>query len=82
MKEAMEVSVAATPTSAWKAATVCGRSVIGTLLPIAVPTTEAAPKHAMACMKTGAGKASSAKAVVIPPAIPVIPIADPNLAVV
>jgi hypothetical protein len=82
MKEAMEVKVAAIPTRAWKAATVWGRSVIGTFLPIVVPTTVAAPRHPRACIITGPGKDNSAKAVTIPPAIPVIPIAEPSLAVV
>lgn len=78
----MDVKVAATPTSAWKAATVYGRSVIGTLLPIPVPTTVAAPRQPRAYIMTGAGKFNYARAVTTPPAIPVIPIADPSLAVV
>jgi len=48
MKLATEVSVAAKPTRAWKAATVYGSSVMGTDLPIPPPRTLAEPKRIIA----------------------------------
>ena len=56
MKLAIEVRVAATPTRAWKAATVYGSSVIGTDLPIPAPITLAEPNKIIAWANTAGGK--------------------------
>ena len=81
MKLAMEVAVAAIPTRAWNAATVYGSSVTATRFPIVDPMAAEVPSRAIACIKTGAGRLSYARAVVTPPATPVIPRAFPRRAV-
>jgi len=45
MNEAILVVTAARPTSAWKAATVCGSSVTATFCPIYLPATPAIPRR-------------------------------------
>jgi len=82
MKLAIDVNAAARPTRAWNAATVYGSSVIGTLCPIVLPIAVAEPKRIIAYANTAGGKLRAARAVLIPPTIPVIPIDAPRVAVV
>mmetsp|Transcript_18047 Transcript_18047/g.51217 ORF Transcript_18047/g.51217 Transcript_18047/m.51217 type:complete len:309 (+) Transcript_18047:131-1057(+) len=78
-KEPMEVTMAAKPTSEWKAATVCGRAMGLTLAPMATPTTPPTARSDTQTIKSSAWRPTS-EARTTPPT-PNIPNLQPALAV-